>query len=173
MAINKLCRLAVTGLIGCAVLAAYASSGTGPLFEVPTQLTANIVAAAMRLIGIDAVQENVVVFRNADFAYQIYYRCIGVLPISALAIAILASPAGRRAKFLGLAIGIPSVLLLNLLRLVHLFAIGVSYPEHFWIAHRVLWEATILGATFLMWAVWLRWSHHRPDREPKVVAVGQ
>ncbi len=173
MAKRQLWRLALAGLIGIALLAAYVSNAIGPFLNVPTQVTANAVAVAMRFVGIDAVQDGVVVFRSAEFAYEIYYRCIGVLPAGALAIGIFAAPAGWRDKLIGLAVCIPLVLAINLIRLVHLFSIGVNNPEYFWVAHRVLWEAAIVGMTLLIWVLWLKWSLHRRNEELNPVILGQ
>lgn len=143
-------------LLGLIVLAALGTDAVRPLLDLPTQFTADIAVGLIRFLGIDAVQDGTMIYRPYVFAYEIYYGCIGILPASALTIAMLLSPAGLNAKLIGLSVGIPLVLTLNIVRLVHLFVLGVEHPEYFWFAHRVAWEVAMLGSVFLLWDFWLR-----------------
>ena len=55
-----------------------------------------------------------------------------------LTAAILASPGAMRRKVIGLAVGVPILIALNLTRLVHLFSLGVYHPEAFTLAHDIV-----------------------------------
>lgn len=151
-------KIATAGLLGIVVLAALESESVRPLLNPFAQFTAYITGQVIQILGIDVGQNGTVIFRPYVFAYEINYRCIGVLPVSALAIALIVSPVGFGAKLIGMAIGVPLVLVLNVVRLVHLFELGVNHPDYFWLAHRVLWEAAMLGSVLLIWVVWMRWS---------------
>ena len=151
-------RVVATVLLGLIVLAALGTDAVRPFLDLPTQFTADITAGLIRFLGINAVQDGTMIYRPYVFAYEIYYGCIGILPASALTIAMVLSPAGFNAKLIGLAVGIPLVLTLNIVRLVHLFVLGVEHPEYFWFAHRVVWELAMLGSVLLLWDFWLRWN---------------
>jgi len=83
------------------------------------------------------------------------------LPAAVLAVAILASPGMWGAKQRGLVVGIPLVRAVNLLRLVHLFYLGIHVPRHFVLAHTLVWEGTMVLFTFVTWLLWTRWAARR------------
>jgi hypothetical protein len=58
---------------------------------------------------------------------------------------------------------VPLVLGVNLLRLAHLFVLGVNAPRLFTLAHTVLWEVAIVVITGAMWLGWSRWALQRRD----------
>ena len=78
-----------------------------------------------------------------------------------LIVAILASPGSWAVKRRGLVLGVPLVLAVNVLRLVHLFWIGIHRLDVFDLAHSLLWEATIVVFTFMVWLQWTRWAAGR------------
>jgi exosortase/archaeosortase family protein len=114
--------------------------------------------AVLHGLGIEAARMVFQIHHPAGFAYEIYYRCTGILPVAILAICIVVFPASWRNKCIGLALGIPFLVALNLMRLVHLFYLGVHAPAAFDLAHRVIWEAVIVSATVLIWWLWSKWA---------------
>ena len=148
--------LALVAFAGLTVLV-YRQAVLGPLLGGLCEWTAGAAALALGWLGIDAVREATVVYQPGGFAYEIYYRCTGFLPAAFLTTVILASPVGGRRKLIGLALGIPLLGVLNLVRLVHLFVLGASRPELFDLAHGVVWEVAMVLAVFGLWWVWQRW----------------
>ncbi len=147
--------LALIVFAGGAVLA-YRETVLGPLLGGLTEWTAGATFAALGRLGVDAARDATVLYQPGGFAYEIYYRCTGFLPAAFLAAIILASPGGWRRKLIGLAVAVPLILALNLVRLVHLFAVGVARPELFDLAHRVLWEGVMMVAVVGLWQAWDR-----------------
>jgi exosortase/archaeosortase family protein len=124
-------------------------------------LVASLTQAALHAIGIAAQRAGTVLFVPGGFAYDITVGCTGLLPAVVLAAAILASPGTLDAKRRGLSVGVPLVLAVNLLRLVHLFYLGIHAPRVFVLAHSLVWEATLVLCTFVTWLVWTRWAARR------------
>ncbi len=130
------------------------------------ELTARTTTWLLHRLGLEAVRTAAVIHHPGGFAYEIYYRCTGVLPAAILAILILAHPGPWRRKWLGVAAGIPLLVALNLVRLVHLFTLGVHSPGVFDLAHGFVWEAVLLAATLALWWLWRRWAA-RPPAQPR------
>ncbi len=78
------------------------------------ELTARATTWLLHRLGLEAVRTAAVIHHPGGFAYEIYYRCTGVLPAAILAILILAHPGSWRRKCLGLAAGVPLLVALNL-----------------------------------------------------------
>lgn len=137
----------------------------GTLLGPVTALTANITFYLLNLIKMDVMQEASIIYHPGGFAYEIYYRCTGFLPVACLSVFILAHPGNIRYKLAGLALGVPLLLLLNFFRLVNLFIIGVTRPNYFDFAHNVLWNGIIILVVFGYWLAWKNWvekpgTHH-------------
>lgn len=141
------------------VLLTYQEDVLGLLLNPLTTLTANITFVLLKLIGMDVVREASVIFQPGGFSYEIYFRCTGFLPVACLTVSILAHSGCLRHKLIGLAVGIPLLILLNLVRLVHLFIIGVTRPDLFDFAHSVLWESAIILAVIGCWFIWKKWTY--------------
>ncbi len=135
----------------------YREDVLGPPLAPLTMATARMTLALIHWAGMDAVREVTVISHPSGFAYEIYYRCTGFLPVAFLAVSVLAYPGRLQFKLMGLAIGVPVLLVLNLIRLVHLFYIGVQKPAFFDLAHKVIWEGLIILAVFGLWLGWAIW----------------
>lgn len=122
------------------------------------QLSASFVQAVMGWIGVAAQRDGALLFVPGRFAYEVDIGCTGLLPAAVLIIAILATPAGGAARRRGLVVGVPLVLAVNLLRLSHLFYLGVNAPRAFAVAHSVVWEGVMVVTTFATWLLWARWA---------------
>ncbi len=71
-----------------------------------------------------------------------------------LAVAICAYRSTWRLKAVGVALGVPLLLGLNMMRLVHLFYLGVYRPQLFHVAHAYAWQAVMVAAVFILWLAW-------------------
>lgn len=144
----------ILGVFTGVVLLTYREEALGALLGPVTALTANVTFFILDLIRMEVEQEASIIYQPGGFAYEIYYRCTGFLPVACLSVFILAYPGNFRHKFAGLALGIPLLILLNLVRLVHIFIIGVTRPAYFDFAHNVLWNGIILLAVLGFWLIW-------------------
>lgn len=119
-------------------------------------LTARVTAAILQSVGLPAQREEAILSHPDGFSYEIAYTCTGVLPAVTFIVCLLACSGSVREKLAGIALGVPVLLAVNLLRLVHLYYLGVYMPGAFGFAHEVMWEA-LLGVAFIgSWLVWLK-----------------
>lgn len=137
----------------------------GHQFEGLTVLVATQVKLILSWLGVPVSQYADSLYVPGGFGYVVVIGCTGVVPAAVLAIAVLASPATATTRALGLVVGVPLVLLLNLLRLVHLFYLGVHAPQNFALAHQLLWECALVVATVGIWFGWWRWGGASQLRE--------
>ena len=121
--------------------------------------TAQVTLVLLHVCGMEAARAATLIYHPDGFAYEIYYRCTGFLPVAILFVSIFAYPGALRSKFIGLAIGVPVLLALNLFRLVYLFYVGVHIPAAFDFAHYVIGESLLILATFGLWLAWIKWIH--------------
>jgi exosortase/archaeosortase family protein len=147
--------------LGVIVLARGWTGAPVRLLDPLAGLVASLTQTALHGIGIAAERAGTVLYVPGAFAYDINIGCTGLLPAAVLAVAILASPGARRAKQRGLVVGVPLLLTVNLLRLVHLFYLGIHSPRHFVLAHTLLWEGTMVLFSFVTWLLWTRWAARR------------
>jgi exosortase H (IPTLxxWG-CTERM-specific) len=146
----------MSGFVG-AVLLTYREDVLGVLLAPLTTWTTRATLALLHWLGMEATRVATVISHPMGFAYEIYYRCTGFLPVTFLVAAILATPGPWRRKLVGLLVGVPLLIALNLTRLVHLFYLGVYHPAAFHFAHSVMWEGFLILATLGVWLVLARW----------------
>lgn len=149
---------AVIAWLGVIVLARSIQDRPARILDAVAGLVASLTQAGLNVLGVAAERMGTVLYVPGGFSYDITIGCTGLMPAAVLIVAILASPGSRAAKRRGLALGLPLVLSINLLRLVHLFWIGTHTPRYFGLAHTSLWEASLVLCTFAIWLVWTRWA---------------
>ncbi len=92
------------------------------------------------------------------FAVTIYNGCNGLITSLIVLSGILAFPAPRRKKLVGILAGLSIIQLVNLIRIVSLYYIGALMPEYFNASHIVVWQSLVILAGVVLWIVWARWA---------------
>jgi exosortase/archaeosortase family protein len=129
------------------------------------ELTARMTVALLHLLGVEALRTGGQIHHPGGFAYEIYYRCTAVLPAALLAALTFTYTAPLARRVIGVALGVSVLITLNLVRLVHLFLLGVYRPALFEVTHGVVWELILIMATVGLWWIWSRWAiRSRPPR---------
>ncbi|MGE5257060.1 MAG: archaeosortase/exosortase family protein [Hyphomicrobiales bacterium] len=139
-------------------LLVYHESLIGRLLGPWVELTARMTVALLHLLGVEALRAGGQIHHPGGFAYEIYYRCTAVLPAALLVALIFASTAPLARQVFGMALGVSVLIALNLVRLVHLFLLGVYRPALFEVIHGVVWELILVMATVGLWWMWSRWA---------------
>src|SRR3990170_405554 len=156
----------MVGFAGVALLT-YREDVLGAPLAPVTMWTARATLALLHWLGMVATR----VSHPSGFAYEIYYRCTGFLPVAFLTTAILAYPGRWRRKLVGLVVGVPLLIALNLTRLAHLFYLGAHNPAAFNFAHSVMWEGFLILAVLGLWLSWTHWSDSVRER-PALRTIG-
>jgi len=94
--------------------------------------------------------------RSAQFAVTVTNGCDGIELSLLLAAAIVVFPASARRKMAGLAAGLILIALLNYLRVVSLWLIGVHWRAGFDLVHYNLWPLLLICVVLLFFVSWLK-----------------
>ncbi len=94
------------------------------------------------------------VVSSPRFAVTIYNGCNGLITSLILVSGVLAFPARISAKLIGVIGGLLAIQLINLVRIVSLFYIGIFMPQHFSDAHIFVWQSLVILAGISLWIVW-------------------
>ncbi|SRR5712692_3871394 len=121
-------------------------------------VTARSIAQILDLLGMNCQVELATLVHPSGFGYEIGFACTGVIPAGLLATAMIAAGGPLRARLCGAMMGAVGVLVLNLIRLVSLFYVGVLFPRAFGIAHSVVWQGLIV---FFIVGFFHAWHRHR------------
>ena len=121
-----------------------------------TDLVARVAGLLMRAFDPTIVTTgNVIGSSSSPFAVAIEAGCNGVEASLVLVAAMLAFPATWRHRLTGIALGIATVQLLNIARVVTLFYLGRWNAEAFEWAHLYVWQALIMLDVLIVWVVWV------------------
>jgi exosortase H (IPTLxxWG-CTERM-specific) len=99
---------------------------------------------------------NVIASTASAFAVAIEAGCNGVEATLVLVAAMLAFPAPWRHRAAGILVGVATVQVLNILRVVTLFYLGQWNAAVFEWAHLYVWQALTMLDVLIEWVVWLR-----------------
>lgn len=112
---------------------------------------------------------NVIASTTSAFAVAIEAGCNGVEATLVLVAAMLAFPAPWRHRAAGILVGVSTVQVLNILRVVTLFYLGQWNAAVFEWAHLYVWQALIMLDVLIVWVVWVRMTP--PAASATVLAI--
>lgn len=145
-----------------AVLASLAWTMLGSAQRVVVDAVQWMVALGSRGTGLEvqAGAEGLLRF-DGVFEYVITLGCTGMTPVLMYGAAVLAYPTPMRARWLGVLVGVPLLLIGNLLRLIGMAWIGVRRPSFFEDFHVIWAQAIFILAVALTWIAWSTWATRR------------
>ncbi len=125
---------------------------------------ADMSGTVLSLLG-EEVQVNQSVISSHRFSVNIKKGCDAVQPIALFIAAVLASPVLGRSKLPGLFFGLLFLVVMNLVRVVSLFYVGIYFDrKYFDMMHHDVWQATFIVLAILAWAAWALWAAKRTVR---------
>lgn len=125
--------------------------------EWANRLTAQMLAGLLWLLGVGGIAEGARV-RSDVFSLEIVAECTAILPIVIFLGALWATPATARARWSAVLVGIPLIVLFNLLRLVSLIYIGHLAPRWVETVHLLIWQPLVILFSVGLWLWWAeRW----------------
>jgi exosortase H (IPTLxxWG-CTERM-specific) len=118
-----------------------------------TAFVAQVSGAVLRLFGESATVTGCVV-SSPRFAVTIFNGCNGLITSLIFIAGVIAFPAPWRAKVLGVIGGLVAIQIINLIRVVSLFYIGIFFPSLFNDAHIFIWQSIVILAGVGLWIAW-------------------
>jgi exosortase/archaeosortase family protein len=98
--------------------------------------------------------------QSSLFGISVVTACTGIFITGLFLIAVVALPTRWTAKLIGAGIGIGSIFLVNIVRLVSLYFIGVHWPGFLDQAHQLIWQSLLIVIAVAMWLLWAgRWAY--------------
>jgi len=123
-------------------------------FVVPyTTLIAKFSGTILGLFGED-ITMNGCVIRSPRFAVTIYNGCNGLITSLIFISGVLAFPARWSAKLTGVIGGLVAIQIINLIRIISLFYIGIYLPKLFNSSHIFIWQSLVILAGVTLWITW-------------------
>ena len=107
--------------------------------------------------------------RSSRFAVAIENGCNGVETALLFGAAVLAFPAPWKRRLLGLLLGFVAIQIINLVRVVSLFLVGVHWPAMFGTSHTILWQSIVVLCGVLLFLLWA--AREARARQRRAVAV--
>jgi len=114
----------------------------------------------LRVLGEDARVLGAVV-TSSRFSVSIVEGCDAIQPVGLFVAAVLASPVAWMPKFPGLLVGAAFLTVMNLVRIVSLFYIGIYFPKAFDMMHRDVSQGLFIVLVVLTWVLWALWAVRR------------
>ena len=98
--------------------------------------------------------------QSSVFGISVVTACTGIFITGLFLIAVVALPARWIAKLIGAGIGIGGIFLVNIVRLVSLYFIGVHWPGFLDQAHQLIWQSLLIVIAVALWLLWAgRWAY--------------
>jgi exosortase/archaeosortase family protein len=147
--------LAAAGMLAVLILLA----GNDTAMNGIQRSLALISSGILNLFGQNTVVVGTTV-QSSLFGISVVTACTGIFITGLFLIAVVALPARWTAKLIGAGIGIGGIFLVNIVRLVSLYFIGVHWPGFLDQAHQLIWQSLLIVIAVAMWLLWAgRWAY--------------
>ncbi len=90
------------------------------------------------------------------FTVQIVGECVGLYEVIIFSACVMAYPASKRAKLIGLPLGAVAIFGFNLVRIFGLLMVGRYLPTVFEFSHVYFWQSTLVLLVAVVWLAWIR-----------------
>jgi archaeosortase B (VPXXXP-CTERM-specific) len=129
----------------------------GGAFQAGENFTSRLVYAIVSRISPDAsLKEPNLVFLG-PYPVAIIDECTGVYEAVLLSAALLAFPTAWSRTLIGLAIGLPLIYAMNLMRIIGLLFVGRYFSRSFEFMHLYFWQVTMIAMVATVWLGWVLW----------------
>jgi len=145
--------LAFLALAGVLALLGMTSLAGSAVHAPMSRLVAVLAHGALGLLGDATLRGQQLAFDGFDAL--VVEACNGVLPASLYVAAVIAFPGPWRAKAIGIAIGLPAILLINVVRVVSLMIVGSRWPAAFERVHIFVWQPLVIVLAVALWLHWI------------------
>jgi exosortase H (IPTLxxWG-CTERM-specific) len=119
-----------------------------------TTFVAHEARIALNLMGEGAVVRGQVL-SSPRFSVVIFNGCNGLEAILIFVCGVLAFPSRWADRLLGIAVGFLAIQVVNVIRVVSLFYVGVFKPEWFATSHVFVWQSIVIVFAVVLWLIWV------------------
>lgn len=95
---------------------------------------------------------------SARYSVNIRHGCDAIEPSALFLAAVLAFPAAFKSKLPGLVTGTLILAIINLVRIVSLFYVGIFKKEWFDFMHEDFWQPLFILLALTLWIAWAMWA---------------
>lgn len=151
---------AIAGLLFAAYAFPYKENGISEAaFERYLELYTQAAGAVLRIIEPHVVVQGTEIVGR--FPLRIVKNCDAIEINILFMAATLAFPAPWKRRLVGVLVGLPVLVMLNILRICTLYFIGIHAPSSFETFHLEIWPLLMVGATTLVFLVYVHWAQRR------------
>jgi exosortase H (IPTLxxWG-CTERM-specific) len=95
---------------------------------------------------------------SGKFSISIAMGCDAIEAMALFAIAVIAFPGKIKHKIIGVVSGIFILYLLNQVRIISLFLVGIYYRKAFELMHVEVWQFLFIIFAIALWIIWIKWT---------------
>lgn len=95
---------------------------------------------------------------SPHFAVKIQSGCDAFEPAWHFCAGVIASPVHFVRKIPAILIGVPSLVILNFVRIISLWFVGIYWPNLLDTAHLEIWPAAFVASGIAFWVCWAHWA---------------
>jgi archaeosortase B (VPXXXP-CTERM-specific) len=117
-------------------------------------LTAKTLSSLLNILGIESTYRGQIVMVS-DFSFNIIDECTGLYEILVYSACVLAYPTSVNKKVIGIAIGTPFLIVINMSRMLFLTFIGIWYTNLFSFFHYIVWQITLIIFVAIVLMLWI------------------
>ena len=88
------------------------------------------------------------------YSINVVDGCNGIYATAILISGVIAYPSSLRNKLYGIAYGFIAIFLVNLIRVISLFYLGLNFPDIFQEVHVYVWQPIIILWAIIVWSFW-------------------
>jgi len=140
---------------------------TNRFFSSYQHFNAEVSGSLLTMLGHDITVSGETI-SSPGFSVNIRHGCDAVEPTALFIFAVLAFPAPFLKKLPGVIAGTVFLAIINIIRIVSLFLIGVYYPKAFHTMHVDVWQAIFILFAIVAWVLWALWSGKGPKQAERV-----
>ncbi len=142
-------------LLGVSILFSLVRAHWPILIAKASGFTASVVALFLDSFGMAAdCQAQSVILHG--YSFRVIDQCLGAYEIFIFSAGVIAYPTDYRKKLWGIALGIPFLYLINVIRLMVLGAVGTWSPQTSAFMHLYLWQIIIFLTVMLACVLWIK-----------------
>ncbi|GAB1372511.1 hypothetical protein MASR1M45_25730 [Candidatus Kapaibacterium sp.] len=136
----------------------FISFDNNPILEIYINITSKISALILSIFDSSIIADKQLI-SGSKFSVILSFGCEGSEPVAIFFAGVMSYPSVIKYKLQGLVIGLPALYLLNIIRIILLYFIGVNFNTLFDFAHTTLFPIIFILIALAFWMLWINRSN--------------